>query len=74
MGVNEGTVDRVIRVLLGLGLGYLAYQGVGGAAGTWIFGVLGAVAFITGATGFCALYRLLGVRTCPVPSASRGAR
>lgn len=74
MFVNEGIVDRVIRVVLGLVLGFLAYHGTGGVVGEWIFGIVGAVAFITGVTGFCALYRLVGIRTCPVPSAKRAVR
>jgi outer membrane lipoprotein SlyB len=74
MGVNEGKVDRIIRVVLGLVLGYLAFQGVGGGVGTWIFGVLGAVAFLTGVSGFCGLYRLVGIRTCPVATAPPKAR
>lgn len=68
MRVNEGTTDRVIRVVLGLVLGYLAYTHVGGVAGVWIFGIVGAVSFITGLTGRCALYRLVGIQTCPVPT------
>ena len=66
MIVNEGTTDRVIRVILGLVLGFLAYRGVGGTAGTWVLGIVGAVSFLTGLTGFCLVYRLLGIQTCPV--------
>ena len=68
MRVNEGTTDRVIRVVLGLVLGYLAYVHVGGVAGVWIFGIVGAVSFITALTGRCALYRSVGILTCPVPT------
>jgi outer membrane lipoprotein SlyB len=67
MRVNEGTKDRVIRVVLGLVLGSLAYAHVGGVAGVWILGIVGAVSFITGLTGFCVVYRLVGIRTCAVP-------
>lgn len=74
MFVNEGTIDRVIRVVLALILGFLAYQGIGGVVGEWIFGIVGAVAFITGVSGFCAIYRLFGMRTCPLPSANHAAR
>lgn len=70
MATNEGTADRVIRVLLGLVLGFLAYRHTGGIAGIWIFGILGAISFVTGLTGFCALYRLMGIRTCPLPPSS----
>jgi hypothetical protein len=66
MIVNEGTTDRVIRVILGLVLGFLAYRGVGGTVGIWVLGIVGAVSFLTGLTGFCLVYRLLGIQTCPV--------
>lgn len=71
MRVNEGIIDRVIRIVLALVLGFLAYEGIGGVVGEWIFGIVGAVSLITGVTGFCAVYRLFGIRTCPLPSATR---
>ncbi len=71
MIVNEGSGDRVIRVVLALLLGFLAYQGVGGPVGEWIFGILGAISFITAITGFCLIYRLVGIRTCPLPTNNR---
>lgn len=64
--VNEGPTDRVIRVVLGLVLGYLAYAHASGPVITWIEGIVGLVAFVTGLTGFCLLYQLVGIRTCPV--------
>jgi hypothetical protein len=63
---NESTADRVIRVIIGLILGYLAYAHVGGTVGVWIFAILGLISFVTGVTGFCGLYRLIGISTCPV--------
>jgi hypothetical protein len=66
MVTNEGTTDRVIRVVVGLILGYLAYRGLGGTVGTWILAIVGAVLFLTGISGFCLVYRLLGIQTCPV--------
>jgi len=61
--VNEGNTDRIIRAVLGVGLvvGGLA---VGDTAGI-IMLVAGAVALFTAATGFCGLYALLGISTCP---------
>ena len=58
---NEGTVDRVVRVVLGLGLLSLVFVG----PHTWL-GLIGLVPLLTGAVGFCPLYRVLGLRTCPV--------
>jgi uncharacterized membrane protein YeaQ/YmgE (transglycosylase-associated protein family) len=68
MRVNESTTDRIVRIVIGLILGYLAYRHLGGAVGEWVFGIVGAVAFLTGATGFCLLYRLFNISTCPVRS------
>jgi len=67
MNQNEGNIDRVIRVVLGLGLLSLTVIG----PHTW-FGLIGIVPFLTGVVGFCPLYGLLGLRTCPVsPSTSK---
>ncbi|WP_297068534.1 DUF2892 domain-containing protein [Thermococcus sp.] len=59
---NEGSIDRVIRVVLGLILlGLWAANKV--PYGTVIL-IVGLVALITGLTGFCALYKVLGINTC----------
>lgn len=64
MKPNEGKVDRIIRVVLGLGL----ITGGFFTAGTVqiVLWVLGAVSLITGAIGFCGLYALLGINTCGI--------
>jgi hypothetical protein len=58
---NEGTVDRVIRVIVGLGL--LALTVVGPHS---LWGLIGLVPLATGALGSCPLYSVLGIRTCPM--------
>lgn len=60
MQVNEGTVDRMLRVGAGLLLMGLAAAGVVGA-----WGYIGVVPLLTGAVGMCPLYRLLRINTCP---------
>ena len=57
---NEGKVDRAIRVVIGLAL--LALIVVGPK--TW-FGIIGLVPLITGLAGYCPIYTIIGVRTCP---------
>lgn len=59
---NEGTIDRALRVILGLGLLFIAFTG----RGAW--GYLGIVPLLTGALGSCPLYSVLGISTCPVKS------
>jgi len=59
MKANAGKVDRVVRVVVGLGLIAAA---VTGAVGLW--GYIGVVPLLTGLAGNCPLYSLLGVNTC----------
>jgi hypothetical protein len=56
---NEGVVDRVARLVLGLALLALVFVG----PKTWL-GLVGLVPLVTGIVGFCPLYRLVGIRTC----------
>jgi hypothetical protein len=66
--VNEGPADRAIRVVVGLALLAVALLvvGLGSALGVVLL-VAGAALTITGALGFCGLYRVLGINTCPAP-------
>jgi hypothetical protein len=56
---NEGTLDRALRVAIGLVLLTLVFVG---PKSMW--GLLGLVPLLTGAMGSCPLYRVLGVSTC----------
>ena len=60
MKVNEGTLDRILRVVAGVALIGLA---LAGTIGWW--GYLGVVPLLTGTVGMCPLYTLLGINTCP---------
>lgn len=66
---NEGTVDRALRVIVGIVL--LALWFMGTVAGTWGWVALavGVIALVTGAVGTCPLYSVLGLSTCPVKKA-----
>ncbi len=59
--MNEGTIDRVVRIVLGLSL--LALIVIGPKT---YWGLLGAVPLVTGLMGSCPLYSVLGLNTCPV--------
>lgn len=61
MEINEGKLDRVIRVILGLVLLSLV---IIGPQSMW--GLVGVVPLMTGLFGFCPLYKLLGLKTCPI--------
>lgn len=58
---NEGVIDRIIRAVVGLALIGASFAVVGALKIALI--VLGVVSLITAITGFCLLYRLLGIDT-----------
>ena len=58
---NEGTIDRILRVIAGLVLIALTFVGPQTPLG-WI----GVVPLLTGLVGFCPAYMLFGLRTCPL--------
>jgi hypothetical protein len=58
---NAGTIDRVLRVALGILLLALTFTNV---IGMW--GWVGVVPLLTGAIGWCPLYTVLGINTCPM--------
>jgi sulfite exporter TauE/SafE len=65
MKINESTTDRVIRVILGIILAAIGIFEIGSAEVLGIILiVVGLIILITGVTGFCALYSLLGIKTC----------
>lgn len=57
--INEGNIDRGIRVIAGLVILSLAFVG---PQTPW--GYLGLVPLLTGLVGFCPLYKVLGINTC----------
>ena len=64
MKANEGVLDRVLRTIVGLVILSLVFNG---PRTPWAW--LGLVPLVTGLVGFCPLYRLLGVNTCPAKPA-----
>ena len=71
---NEGSFDRVVRGVLGAVLIAAGALLFGGYAGSWlsltvaswvgvVVGIIGALALLTGITGFCVLYRLFHIET-----------
>ncbi|MFZ8812706.1 MAG: YgaP family membrane protein [Thermus aquaticus] len=61
MTVNESTADRVIRFVLALILFYFAFQSA--SPWNWILGIVAVALLFTAITGFCALYKVLGIST-----------
>lgn len=56
---NEHTMERVARVVLGVGLLAIAFVG---PRTPW--GFLGVIPLATGLLGSCPLYTLFGISTC----------
>ena len=66
MKANEGKTDRIIRLVLGvllIAVGLWPLNGLQAAVGGIIVAVIGLILLITGITGYCALYSLLGIST-----------
>lgn len=55
MNRNIGSTDRIIRIVIGIGLLLLAVEGPRTA-----WGYIGLVPLLTGIIGYCPLYRVLG--------------
>jgi hypothetical protein len=63
MKANVGGIDRALRVLVGLGVLSLLVVLEGGAR--WL-GLIGLVPLLTAVLGYCPLYALLGISSCPL--------
>ncbi|MGP1394548.1 MAG: YgaP family membrane protein [Inquilinaceae bacterium] len=61
---NEGAIDRVLRVIVGLAILSLVFVG---PQTPWAW--LGLVPLLTGLAGFCPAYAIFGLRTCPLSTA-----
>lgn len=69
MKKNVGNIDKVIRVLLAVVFAALYFTGtVSGTPGLVLL-VLGVVFVLTSVIGFCPIYAIVGLNTCPTKSA-----
>ena len=70
MNRNESNSDRIVRGVAAAGLvAVAAWAGFSSVAGVILL-VVAAVLAVTAAVGFCPMYRLLHISTCP----TRGSR
>ncbi len=65
MKANMGTLDKVIRVILAVIAGLLVYYDVIEGVWSYILLTITAVFLLTSLVGFCPLYGLFGLNTCP---------
>jgi hypothetical protein len=67
MNVNEGTIDKTIRITAGLAI----IIGVGLVMHSW-WGVIGIVPLATGIASRCPMYSVLGISTCKKTESKKG--
>jgi Inner membrane protein YgaP-like, transmembrane domain len=67
MKTNVGGIDQALRIVVGIGLLSLLF--IVDGAGKW-WGLAGLVPLGTGLFGFCPLYMLFGLSTCPLEKKS----
>ncbi len=63
MGKNVGTIDRVLRVIVGAVLIAYALGLVAPDTGYNVWGWIGVVPILTAIVSFCPLYRIIGLKT-----------
>ena len=69
MTTNVGTIDRILRIVLGIVLIAFALRFIApGAPYAWI-GWIGVVPLLTALVGSCPLYKAVGLSTCPAKRA-----
>lgn len=61
MKSNVGGIDKILRIVVGAGL---LGATVAGLLPVW--GYIGIVPLATGLMGWCPLYPLIGLSTCPM--------
>lgn len=71
MSCNLGGIERPVRIVLGVLL-----VGIGAFADLPPIGVgltlaAGTIALVTGAIGFCPVWSVFGINTCPLSSGKR---
>lgn len=68
MTVNVGSIDRIVRALLGFVLLYLAFASglalFDGALFKYGAALVGLVMIVVAATRVCPIYSIFGVKTC----------
>jgi len=60
---NESPIDRIIRIVLGIGLAGVAIAGGVATPLLYVAWLVAAVLVVTGIVGFCPLYAVLRIST-----------
>lgn len=59
MKQNNGSIERAVRIIMGLGIVSLAFWG---PQSQWAY--LGFIPLVTGLIGWCPMYAIFGFSTC----------
>jgi hypothetical protein len=73
MTCNVGGIERPIRMIVGFAVLAIATLAALPAGLMIALYVIGAVAVVTGAIGFCPAWALLGINTCAVKTTRKKA-
>jgi uncharacterized membrane protein len=69
MKTNMGNADKIIRLIIAAIVGFLFYNGtITGTLGIILL-VAAGIFVLTSLIGFCPLYTILGIKTCPTKKA-----
>jgi hypothetical protein len=60
MKINVGSIDKIIRLVMGIALVAWGFY-----AKNW-FGAIGIIPLVTALVGWCPMYAIFGIRTCPL--------
>ncbi len=72
MANNMNTIDRGLRIILAVILGYLIFNGTLTGTWAWVLGIVAVIFLLTSLLGHCFLYKALGMSTAKA-SAEAGA-
>ena len=71
MNANVGTIDRIVRIAIGvLLIAYAIPIGFPNTGWNWV-GWIGVIPILTAIFGVCPAYSLIGLSTCTPKGASR---
>jgi len=71
MQVNMGTVDRVIRIVVGIVLLYAGAAGMISGILMYLAILFGLILLVTSVVGYCPLYSVLKTSTAPKTEATK---
>ena len=66
---NTSNADRAVRLVIAAVLAIVAVGGVVAAPISYLALAASGIMLVTGLTGFCPIYAIFGVSTCPRPQA-----